>query len=84
LRALCSNISAQQAFVRLAYLARFPVNRIKLAQEFIVDLVTDPRHAAIVRAAIGLARLPGSFVVQVQIEGMDEVRSTFHMPQFSV
>ena len=41
----------------LAYLGRFPVDRIKLAQEFIVDLVTDPKHAAIVQAAIGLARL---------------------------
>ena len=29
----------------LSYLRRFPVDRIKLAQEFIVDLVTDPSDA---------------------------------------
>jgi diguanylate cyclase (GGDEF)-like protein/PAS domain S-box-containing protein len=52
----------------LAYLGRFPVDRIKLAQEFIVDLVTDPRHAAIVEAAIGLARLLGIDMIAEGVE----------------
>jgi sensor c-di-GMP phosphodiesterase-like protein len=52
----------------LAYLGRFPVDRIKLAQEFIVDLVTDPRHAAIVQAAIGLARLLGIDMIAEGVE----------------
>ena len=52
----------------LAYLGRFPVDRIKLAQEFIVDLVTDPRHAAIVQAAIGLARLLGIDLIAEGVE----------------
>jgi diguanylate cyclase (GGDEF)-like protein/PAS domain S-box-containing protein len=52
----------------LAYLGRFPVDRIKLAQEFTVDLVTDPRHAAIVQAAIGLARLLGIDMIAEGVE----------------
>jgi EAL domain-containing protein (putative c-di-GMP-specific phosphodiesterase class I) len=40
----------------LAYLRRFPVDRIKLAQEFIVNLVAGSSDAMIVQAAIGLAR----------------------------
>jgi EAL domain-containing protein (putative c-di-GMP-specific phosphodiesterase class I) len=52
----------------LAYLARFPVDRIKLAQEFIVDLVTNPKHAAIVEAAIGLARLLGIDLIAGGVE----------------
>ena len=52
----------------LAYLGRFPVDRIKLAQEFIVDLVTDPKHAAIVQAAIGLARLLGIDMIAEGVE----------------
>jgi diguanylate cyclase (GGDEF)-like protein/PAS domain S-box-containing protein len=52
----------------LAYLGCFPVDRIKLAQEFIVNLVTDPRHAAIVQAAIGLARLLGIDMIAEGVE----------------
>ncbi len=40
----------------LDYLRRFPVDRIKLAQDFVGQIVTDPGSAAIVRATIGLAR----------------------------
>jgi diguanylate cyclase (GGDEF)-like protein/PAS domain S-box-containing protein len=57
----------------LAYLGRFPVDRIKLAQEFIVDLVTDPRHAAIVQAAIGLARLLGIDMIAEGVETKEQL-----------
>lgn len=52
----------------LAYLRRFPVDRIKLAQEFIVDLVADSSDAVIVQAAIGLARTLGADMIA---EGVD-------------
>jgi diguanylate cyclase (GGDEF)-like protein/PAS domain S-box-containing protein len=52
----------------LAYLRRFPVDRIKLAQEFIVDLVTDPNDAVIVEAAIGLARTLGADMIAEGVE----------------
>lgn len=39
----------------LEYLGRFPVDRIKIAQSFIVDLTSTSDNATIVRAAIGLA-----------------------------
>jgi diguanylate cyclase (GGDEF)-like protein/PAS domain S-box-containing protein len=52
----------------LAYLRRFPVDRIKLAQEFIGDLVTDPNDAVIVEAAIGLARTLGADMIAEGVE----------------
>jgi diguanylate cyclase (GGDEF)-like protein/PAS domain S-box-containing protein len=52
----------------LAYLRRLPVDRIKLAQEFIVDLVTDSNVAAIVQAAIGLAHILGIDLIAEGVE----------------
>jgi diguanylate cyclase (GGDEF)-like protein len=40
----------------LDYLSRFPVDRIKIAQNFVRNLETTPRNAAIVKATLGLAR----------------------------
>jgi diguanylate cyclase (GGDEF)-like protein/PAS domain S-box-containing protein len=42
-------------FSSLLYLRRYPVDRIKVAQEFMVDLEEGSSNAAIVRAAIALA-----------------------------
>ena len=39
----------------LSYLTRFPVSRLKIAQELVLGIVDDPRNAAVVRAAIHLA-----------------------------
>jgi diguanylate cyclase (GGDEF)-like protein/PAS domain S-box-containing protein len=55
----------------LAYLRRYPVDCIKLAREFINDLVTDPGNAAITQAAIGLARLLG---IEMIAEGIETER----------
>jgi diguanylate cyclase (GGDEF)-like protein/PAS domain S-box-containing protein len=51
----------------LDYLSRFPVDRIKIAQNFIVDL-TSRSSMAIVRAAIGLASELG---IDVLVEGAE-------------
>jgi diguanylate cyclase (GGDEF)-like protein/PAS domain S-box-containing protein len=40
----------------LEYLRRFPVDRIKIAQNFIAELTTNSGDAAIVKAALSLAR----------------------------
>jgi len=55
-------------FSSLQYLARFPVDRIKIAQSFVAALLTDPRNAAIVRATLGLARELGLRVVAEGVE----------------
>jgi EAL domain-containing protein (putative c-di-GMP-specific phosphodiesterase class I) len=54
----------------LEYLARFPVDRIKIAQNFIADLTTAPSNGAIVRAAIGLAH---ELKLDVVVEGVETV-----------
>src|SRR6202050_700816 len=52
----------------LNYLANYPVNRIKIAQELVFGVDTDSRNAAVVRAAIQLARELG---IEVVAEGVE-------------
>jgi EAL domain-containing protein (putative c-di-GMP-specific phosphodiesterase class I) len=54
----------------LEYLGRFPVNRIKIAQSFIVDLTTTIANHVIVKAAIGLAH---ELNLDVVVEGVETV-----------
>src|SRR5262249_21815791 len=56
----------------LDYLRRFPVDRIKVAQEFVIDLTSDPGNAAIVKAAIGLARELGLNVIAEGVETVEQ------------
>ena len=52
----------------LEYLARFPVDRIKIAQGFIVDLTSASSNQVIVKAAIGLAH---DLNLDVVVEGVE-------------
>ena len=58
----------------LLYLRRFPVDRIKIAQEFVKDIGIEPNDTAIVKAAIGLARELGIGVMAEGVETADQVR----------
>jgi EAL domain-containing protein (putative c-di-GMP-specific phosphodiesterase class I) len=52
----------------LKYLTRYPVNRLKLAQEFVFRVAVDYRNAAEVRAAIRLAHELGLDVIAEGVE----------------
>ena len=58
----------------LLYLRRFPVDRIKIAQEFVKDIGIEPNDTAIVKAAIGLARELGMGVIAEGVETADQLR----------
>jgi diguanylate cyclase (GGDEF)-like protein/PAS domain S-box-containing protein len=58
----------------LLNLRRFPVDRIKLAQDFVADLVIDQNAAAIVRASIGLASVLGMAVIAEGVETAAQAR----------
>ena len=58
----------------LLYLRRFPVDRIKIAQEFVKDIGIEPNDTAIVKAAIGLARDLGIGVMAEGVETADQVQ----------
>jgi diguanylate cyclase (GGDEF)-like protein/PAS domain S-box-containing protein len=58
----------------LLYLRRFPVDRIKIAQEFVKDIGVEPNDTAIVKAAISLARELGIGVMAEGVETADQVR----------
>jgi EAL domain-containing protein (putative c-di-GMP-specific phosphodiesterase class I) len=59
-------------FSSLQYLNRFPVDRLKIAQDFIRDLATGSGNAAIVRATIGLARELGLHVIAEGVETAEQ------------
>lgn len=60
-------------FSSLDYLSRFPVDRIKIAQDFIRDLTTRTANAAIVRATIGLARELHTEVIAEGVETLEQL-----------
>ena len=57
----------------LLYLRRFPVDRIKIAQEFVKDIGIEPNDTAIVKAAIGLARELGIAVLAEGVETAEQL-----------
>ena len=58
----------------LKYLTQYPVNRLKLAQEFVLRVTVDYRNAAVVRAAIRLANELGLEVIAEGVETEAQVR----------
>ncbi len=57
----------------LVYLRSFPVDRIKIAQDFIRDVVGDANDRAIVKAAIGLARELGIAIIAEGVENIEQL-----------
>ena len=58
----------------LDYLRRFPMDRIKIAQNFVFDLEPKSGSAAVVRATIGLARELGIEVIAEGVETEAQLR----------
>jgi diguanylate cyclase (GGDEF)-like protein len=58
----------------LKYLTTYPVNRLKLAQEFVYRVTVDYRNAAVVRAAIRLAHELGLDIIAEGVETEAQVR----------
>jgi len=58
----------------LKYLTTYPVNRLKLAQEFVFRVTVDYRYAAVVRAAIRLAHELNLDVIAEGVETEAQMR----------
>ena len=59
-------------FSSLAYLQRFPVNRLKIDRSFVTNICTNPGDAAITRAIIALAHDLGMTVIGEGVESRDQ------------
>jgi len=58
----------------LGYLGLFPVDRIKIAREFVKDIATEPGQAAVAKATIGLARDLGIAVIAEGVETREQLK----------
>ena len=58
----------------LDYLRRFPMDRIKIAQNFVLDLGSKTNSAAVVKATIGLARELGIDVIAEGVETQEQLQ----------
>jgi diguanylate cyclase len=58
----------------LSYLANYPIGRVKIAQELVFGVDTEPRSAAVVRAAIGLANELGIDLIAEGVENEGQER----------
>jgi len=59
----------------LSYLTRYPVSRLKIAQELLARVPTDPRSATVVRAAVRIGLELGIVVIAEGVE--TEAQATF-------
>jgi diguanylate cyclase (GGDEF)-like protein/PAS domain S-box-containing protein len=57
----------------LEYLRRYPADRVKIAQEFVRLIVSDPESAAIVKAIIGLSQDLGMVVIAEGVETSEQL-----------
>ncbi len=63
-----------RGYSSLAYLARLPVDILKLDREFVADIERDERGAALVSAVIDLGRRLGMDVVAEGVETAGQMR----------
>ena len=56
------------------YLATYPVDRLKIAQELVFGVTADVRHALVVKAAIRLAHELGTEVIAEGVESEAQAR----------
>jgi EAL domain-containing protein (putative c-di-GMP-specific phosphodiesterase class I) len=58
----------------LNYLTKFPVDRLKIAQELVLEVTTEARHATVVRTAIRLAQELGIEIIAEGVETADQAQ----------
>jgi diguanylate cyclase (GGDEF)-like protein/PAS domain S-box-containing protein len=58
----------------LSYLRRYSIDRIKIAQDFIVDLATNVEAASIVKLILGLSRDFGNEVIAEGVETKEQLQ----------
>jgi EAL domain-containing protein (putative c-di-GMP-specific phosphodiesterase class I)/CheY-like chemotaxis protein len=60
-------------FSSLEYLGRFPVDRVRIRQSFLQDLVSGSGNASIIKTAIGLAQDLGLHVIVEGVESAEQL-----------
>jgi EAL domain-containing protein (putative c-di-GMP-specific phosphodiesterase class I) len=68
-----------RGYSSLAYLARLPVDILKMDREFIADIERDERGAAIVSSVIDMGRRLGMNVVAEGVESVGQMRALQEM-----
>lgn len=56
----------------LSYLARFPIDTLKIDRSFVQKITTDPRHAELVKAILSISRCLGHRVIAEGVETLEQ------------
>ncbi len=56
----------------LNYLHRFPIDKLKIDQSFVMDMLDDPKDLAVTQAIIGLGHTLGLCVVAEGVEAVEQ------------
>ena len=56
----------------LNYLHRFPIDKLKIDQSFVMDMLDDPKDLAVTQAIIGLGHTLGLCVVAEGVENVEQ------------
>ena len=67
----CAGIGAY-GYSSLSYLARFPIDTLKIDRSFVQKVTMDPRHAELVKAILSIARCLGQEVVAEGVETVEQ------------